>query len=894
MASTAMHRLIILAALAGAVCGFKVFPRDAPPAAGAAPIVTTPDEVSRVEMRAETPAVHNGSRELATISGCTATTNRPMTCSDSTSSGAWSYMSCGPSLDSSGSLYAVLRNPGRNAADLQWFGQSTAYSSRDPLPGLCSYSTLGGTLQGTCSSGSVTSATINVKNTYYSLFPVTRIMFGCYGTGRVYVDFWVGKSASGYPSNPNPSGRTSCSSYLSDAVGSTSQSAIPICINADTGYTTTVTNMNRGGSLSITLENPVGHKLGVWISSGTASCGSANFPPPSILASEGSLTSPTTSTYITASTDACGTSCCVSIGCLNPSNWGVCGTITASLYVTNGPYVCSSGSYNSNGGPSSSSCASCGTGVATCTGASSPSSCKPGYALGERACTQCGTGTYSAGNTASTCTQCAAGLTSPAGSSSITACVYDCPAGLYNANGGSTSASCAACGAGVTTCTSASSASTCSPGHALSLGACTKCGNGTYSAGYTASSCTQCALGFTSPAASTSAAACVSCGTGVATCTSTSSASACSPGYSLSSGACTQCSAGSYSAGGASSCTQCASGFSSLVGATSAAACVALPTCPASAYLSGITCAACPSGTTSPIGSTSLSACVTVVQFSYGVVNVPVALASSPSAINALATSISSTLFVSTSSSSVIVTLLRIANAADATIWPTSRRALAGMEGAVGRGAGISELHALGAIGAAARFLQICASNQYYNGAACASCPTGQTSPMGSTGLAACVTATPSTTTFTLTFAAAGPASATTAFVTASSPSLVAAVVAAAAPLQGATPAISASILCSSATSSTCTAAVAPPTAPAAPATASTLPPLGIAVGGAIGGAVVVAAIVTALYVMKAGCFAAPKGIVPATLNLNVPVGNAYGSAIPVAVAVHVPGKTAV
>lgn len=202
-------------------------------------------------------------------------------------------------------------------------------------------------------------------------------------------------------------------------------------------------------------------------------------------------------------------------------------------------------------------------------------------------------------------------------------------------------------------------------------------------------------------------------------------------------------------------------------------------TCPANQYLSSGSCASCPSGTSSPSGSTSSSACIAVVQFAYSVNNVPASLISSPAAINSLASTISATLLTNTggSGSTAVVTLFSIADAAGATIWPTSRL-LAGAENA--------------------RALQ-----------------------------------TASTTSLTLTFTATG-SGVSSSFVTNNAPGLITTVVAAAAP-SATLASTSPFILCSSATSSSC-AATRPSAAATSPAGASSTSSTGAIIGGVVGG----------------------------------------------------------
>ena len=273
------------------------------------------------------------STALAATNGCTAVTNRAVTCS---SVGGWSKFSCGPGLVNDAKIFATLRNPGGNDVNLYWGSVDSCARNIDPYSSAfrCFAGTAGSTLPGTCNSGSVTSATVNVRSTYYATDSTECVYAACIGTGRIYWDFLVHKTATTYPSNTNPSGVTTCPSNtgISNSVGSADVTDAPLCLRSLYHTFPTVTGLVPGGSQTLTLLNPVGHKLAVFLTTGS-SCGDPTDMDFTSLANAGTINAPTTDSTISLSS-SCEASCCVVIACRNPSNWGACATISVSWSVT--------------------------------------------------------------------------------------------------------------------------------------------------------------------------------------------------------------------------------------------------------------------------------------------------------------------------------------------------------------------------------------------------------------------------------------------------------------------------------------------------------------------------------------------------------------------------------
>jgi len=146
-------------------------------------------------------------------------------------------------------------------------------------------------------------------------------------------------------------------------------------------------------------------------------------------------------------------SACREISC-NPGQYrsgSVCLSCGAGTSSSSGALTCTTcelGTYSTTAG--SSNCTVCqkptGTTDMTTTSTGSTSSatcratkCSTGYSLNNGACTQCGAGTYSAGDTASSCTQCGVGTYSSSGASACTSCGND---KYTNSSGSTSSASC--------------------------------------------------------------------------------------------------------------------------------------------------------------------------------------------------------------------------------------------------------------------------------------------------------------------------------------------------------------------------------------------------------------------------------------------------------------------
>ena len=253
----------------------------------------------------------------ACASGCNPLLNEPYVCGSG--SGTDNY---GCNSWAAGNLVSlVVRNPGGTQVYAKLSSDCSSSVSESTAPYFGAYE-------------AGTSPTWQLVNINPLTFPC--LLVTC-TAGTVFFDLWIAPGASTLPSNPNPSGVTTCAAGTAGPAGGSgvySASNLQWCVPSGQVSSSFRTAVPTGSLLTATLLNPSGHSYSLFLLSG-ASCVTNLFDSScSIVAESNNIVSSTDALTMSLSGTCASSVCGIVLYCGNIPSTGVCGSLILTWSVS--------------------------------------------------------------------------------------------------------------------------------------------------------------------------------------------------------------------------------------------------------------------------------------------------------------------------------------------------------------------------------------------------------------------------------------------------------------------------------------------------------------------------------------------------------------------------------